>query len=77
MCVFLLHLVHPAPDGAASQATSNAQGVKEAGAVQVQRACPVSAVGSGSLCVQYNVDPMQTHALAGSANNEPYLFHVV
>lgn len=76
MCVFLLHLVQPALDKAASQTTSNTQGVLEAEAVQVQRSFTVSALGSNQLSVQY-MDPMQTLALAGDANNEPYLFHVV
>lgn len=44
--------------------------------MQVQRSFPVSALGSNQLGVQY-MDPMQTLAQAGDANNEPYLFHVV
>ncbi len=58
------------------KATSNTQGVKEAGAVQVQQTSLVSAKGSSELCVQH-MDPKETLALAGDANNEPYLFHVV
>lgn len=35
MCVFLLHLIPPVLDGAASETTSNTQDVKQAGDVQV------------------------------------------
>ena len=72
MCVFLLHLVQPALDGADSQTTSNTQGVLEAEAVQVQRSFLVSALGSSQHGVQY-MGPLQTLAPA----NEPDLFHVV